>query len=377
MKRLLVLAACAATAAVVLASPAGAAQPAVQPQVIGGTPGSPLASAAVAIDLSDGSCTASLWRSRILITAAHCVSDPKTGAATVPAGNITVYPPGADASGPPANVRVTQILFDPGWTADSPDGESEERDIAFLILDAPLGAPTWSRMATPAEVVQLARSGAEVEYVGYGLTGPRNDPASQGSPIPLSLKSRLAPSYAGGTGQITIKGDGVRGTCAGDSGGPFLAYIGGTLVYLGPLSGGLGFPCESEQDEPSDTAAVAAGLPDLAQQALAAAGEGAEPTPTTCIEGADVERECVPGTVWNYSYCWSGKRAVLQVRVANKWKTVRKVTGRRTGDCESSTPFEFTFGATADQASASYRLVFPRQPGLRRGAVDPFTITSG
>jgi|GEM_PF-1599455 len=358
-------------------SAALAAEPPARPSVIGGAPGSPLSSAAVAIEMDDGECTASLWRSRILITAAHCVSDTETGAPTTTAAEMTVYPPGADKSAGPSKVRVTQILFDPGWTAESPDGEESERDIAFLILDAPLGSPTWSRMATPAEVVALTRAGGEIEYVGYGLTGPRDDPASQSSPVPLSLKSQLAPGYAGGVGQFTVNGDRVRGTCAGDSGGPFLAYIGGTLVYLGPLSGGLGFPCESEDETPTDSGSVASGMSELAQQALAAAGEGAEATPTTCLFGPEVERECVPGTVWNYDYCWSGKRAVLQVKGPAGWKTVTRVTGTKTSDCPKSSPYEISFQQVATIPQAAYRVVLPKQPGLRRGAIDPFTVTTG
>lgn len=377
MKRLLTLAGSVALAVAAFGSQAQASVPAVGPAVIGGTPGSSLASAAVAIEFSDGECTASLWRGRILITAAHCVSDSQTGAPTTTADDITVYPPGADKASGPSKVRVIQIIMDPTWTADSPDGEASERDIAYLILDSPLAAPTWTRMATPAEVIQLADSGAPVEYVGYGLTSPRDDPNGQSSPVPLSLTSKLVPRYAGGTGEFTFSGDRVRGTCAGDSGGPFLATINGTVVYLGPLSGGLGFPCESQDDEPTDTGAVASGMSELAAQALAAAGEGSEPTPTTCIFGRDVERDCVPGTVWNYDYCWSGKRAALQVRGTAGWKTVARVTGKRNKDCPRGNPYEITFGQVATQPTASYRVVLPKQPGLRGGAVDAFTVTTG
>jgi len=377
MLRRISSAALVVTSVIGLATSVAAVEPAGRPQVIGGTPGSPLASAAVAIQMPDRVCTASLWRSRILITAAHCISDTETGTATTQPGDLVVFPPGADTGGDPSQVKVTQIIFDPGWTADSPDGESAERDIAYLILDAPLGLPTWSRMATPAEIVELANSGAEIEYIGYGVTGPRDDPQSRTSPVPLSLKSRLIPAYAGGTGQFVFRGDGIRGTCAGDSGGPFLANIAGTVVYLGPLSGGLGFPCESQQDDPTDDAAVASGLPELAQQALAAAGEAAEATATTCIEGPDIERECVPGTLWTYDYCWSGKRAVLQVRSASGWKTLKRVTGRRNVGCDRASPYEIMFTITARQPSTSYRVVLPKQSGLRRGAVDPFTVTSG
>lgn len=348
----------------------------MHPEVIGGTPGSALAGAAVALEFPDGECTGSLWRSRIIVTAAHCLSDADTGAPTVSAADISVYPPGADKAGGPASVHVTQVIVDPNWAADSPDGEQAERDIAYLILDAPLGIPAWSRMATPSEVMELARSGAPIEYVGYGLTGPRDDPASQGSSVPLSLSTRLVDGYSGGLGEFTTGGDRVHGTCAGDSGGPFLATLGGQVLYVGPLSGGLGFPCESKDETPGDSGAVAAGMADLARQALSAAGEGPEAAPTTCMRGPDVEQSCVLGTTWSYDYCWSGKKAILQAREARGWKPVARVTGRRTKDCPRSTPYEIRFGQVQTQPSTSYRVVLPRQPGLRRGAIDPFTVTS-
>lgn len=378
MTRTLALALALATVMAVSSTPAQAAGlPAVWPGVIGGTPGSPLASAAVALELGDSECTGSLWRPRIVITAAHCVSDSDGIEPAVQPGDVRVYAPGADTRNGPTGVRVTQILFDPAWTSESDDDEPSERDIAFLILNAPLGTPTWTRMATPAEVIEVARAGTPVEYVGYGLTGPRDDPNAVTSPVPLSLTTRLVTRYEGGMGEFVTAGDGVHGTCAGDSGGPFLAVVGGQLVYLGPLSGGLGHPCEAENDDPMDEAAVAAGMGDLAQQALAAAGEGPDSLPTTCIEGADVDRTCVSGVVWTYDFCWSGKRASLQMKTAGGWKTVGRVTGKRTSDCDSDAPYEIVFSQTATQPKSSYRIVLPRQPGLRRGGVDPFTVTSG
>lgn len=377
MKRNLAPALLALGTLMFLPPPALASMDMMHPSVIGGAPGSPLANAAVALDLGDGECTGSLWRSRIIVTAAHCLSDEDTGTPTATAADIRVYSPGADKAQGPAGVRVTQIIFDPNWTAESADDEQAERDIAYLILDAPLGTPTWSRMATPDEVMQIAQAGTPVEYVGYGLTGPRDDPDAQSSSVPLSLTTRLVEGYSGGLGEFTTAGDRVHGTCAGDSGGPFLAILGGQVLYLGPLSGGLGFPCESVDEKPYDSGAVAAGMAALAQQALTAAGEGPEATPTTCMRGPDVEQSCVLGQTWTYDYCWSGKKAILQARGITNWRTIARVTGRRTKDCPTSTPYEIRFSQVMTGPRTAYRVVLPKQPGLRRGAVDPFTVTSG
>lgn len=384
MGRGMARAAAAATAIVLLApgstlasaTAQAASQPLTAPGVINGTPGSALSSAAVALDLAGWECTGSLWRPRIIITAAHCIADSEGVEPPVNAADIRVYAPGSDKGTGPTPIRVTQVIYDANWAADSPDGEDAERDVAYLILDAPLGTPTWTRMATASEVMDLARSGAEVEYVGYGLTGPRNDPNATGSPVPLSLKTRLVPGYWGGVGEFTTSGDGVHGTCAGDSGGPFLATIAGQLVYIGPLNGGSGHPCEAENDTPEDVGAVASAMAELAQQALTAAGETAEAVPTTCIQGRDVERTCLQGKAWSYDYCWSGAKATLQRRTASGWKSVSRVRGKRTGDCDRDTPFEISFSGIATEPKTSFRVVLPKQVGLRSGAVDPFTVTS-
>ena len=97
--------------------------------VIGGTPGSKVASAAVALDLGDSECTGSLWRPRIIITAAHCVSDSEGVEPDVLPGDVRVYAPGADKRNGPTTVQVTQILFDPDWTAESEDDEPSEREM--------------------------------------------------------------------------------------------------------------------------------------------------------------------------------------------------------------------------------------------------------
>ena len=343
----------------------------VQPRVINGTPGSPLAPASVAIETDDGECTAALWKPRILVTAAHCVhADEKDGGPTISASQVAVYPPGADKNAGPAAVNVTQVLSPDDWGTDG-------KDIAFLILDRPLATPIIARLATDAEVASLSKSGAAATYVGYGVTSRRDDPNTNTSKVPLSVSSHLSDDgYGGGIGVMSIFVDGVHGTCAGDSGGPWLATIGSELVLLGPEDSGSGPPCDDPHEESSDQVAVASAHTDLIARALAAAGDTSTPAgPTTCVVTTD-GRSCVAGRIWTYDYCWSARRATLQIQQGGAWHKVSSVVGPRSSGCERSSPYAITFSATVSPGAYKYRIVLPRQPGLRRGEIDPFSVTS-
>ena len=111
------------------------------PRVINGDASPPYAAASVAIRTSGGDCTAGLWKSRILITAAHCVTDGDKDALVTAPSDFIVYPPGADRKAGPSTVTVIAAIVNPRWRAD-------KDDIAFLILSAPLGTPIITRMAT-------------------------------------------------------------------------------------------------------------------------------------------------------------------------------------------------------------------------------------
>jgi len=378
----------------------GAAQPLATPRVINGVGGHPYAAAAVAIETPDSYCTASLLAPRLLITAAHCINGDGGGAAGVAARDIDVFTPGGDRRSGAARVRVSEIVYDPQWT------ESVD-DIAFLVLDSSLGTPIISRLATPAEVATLAAARAVVTYVGYGLTGPREEDSSRVSDVPLAVSQPLTSSYRGGRAVFETRGDGVTGTCGGDSGGPWLVEREGQLLYLGPLSGGSGLPCD-EAESPSNTgeeATVAALHTGLISRAMASAGvtslgSGAgptpaatpTPTPTTaatptvtptptpaeppaaairrvCLQGPDVKRQCTEGAQWRYAYCWDGTRAVLEHLSDGLWSPVARLRARRSQECSRRYPFEVAFEVTEEQLGQHrYRVVVD-------GTRDPFRVT--
>ncbi|MFM8352694.1 MAG: trypsin-like serine protease [Actinomycetales bacterium] len=327
---------------------AAPAHGAIEPRVIGGAPGHPLSGASVAIETSKAYCTGALWKERIVITAAHCINGEGKGAPGEAPGNITLYSPGANRQSGAANVKVISIIYNQNWS------ETKD-DIAFLILDSPLAAPIITRMATAEEVQSLANSRSTVTYVGYGNTASRDREAI--SDVALSVDEPLRPSRSGSQ-VFETQGDGVKGTCAGDSGGPWLAQVNGEILYLGPLSGGLGLPCDTAEspENTGEEGAVASTQTAFIDQALAAAGASADQFPSSCIEGADMDRKCFKSRTWTYDYCWSGKKATLAQQVDGAWQPVAKTTGKKYAKCGKKYPYRIVFKRTEAPGSYNYKV---------------------
>lgn len=364
------------TAPVVVAQSA----PLAHPVVINGTPNSPLAGAAIALRMGDfGWCTGTLWQPRIVITAAHCVVDGGRTVTPVEPGQVVVYPPGGDQRNGRSDAKVTHIVYDQEWApiTSSFDGSQimpVEQDIAFLILDRPLGQPIWTRMATAAEVAQLAAQGSTAEYVGYGLTAPKADPSAQPSPVPMSLRMQIDPSNSTLRSFYSL-GDGVSGNCSGDSGGPLIAQIGTETVYVGPVTRVAGPPCIGATSSPvGSSGLVASERADLAAQALGIV-QAAQAT-RTCIVGPEVDQECWQGSRWTYAYCWSGRKAALQRMESASWVTIARYKGKRSGDCDRDYPYLIEFTRRAEGSSVEYRLYVPKQSGIANAMTDPFTVTA-
>lgn len=366
----------------IAAPPAASAVVAARaPAVINGTPDSPLASAAVALEMGRvGWCTGTLWQPRIVISATHCFMDATGTRQVVQARDVIVYPPGGDTGAGPARARVIRAVFDQDWVPLAASEGSTARipvesDIAFLVLDRPIGQPAWTRMATAEEIAELAASGAAVVSIGYGLTGPFADPASRMSSVPMAFTSTLDPRFSAPDRFFTA-GDGISGNCHGDSGGPYLAQVGAEVLYLGPVRGISGPPCAAVGGGSAigSLGPIASYRSDLGEQALAIVrASGAS---RSCIAGPDVERECWTGARWTYAYCWSGRKAALQRRDASSWVTVARFTGRRSPDCDARFPYLIEFRRVAEGATVEYRLYVPRQSGIRRAATDAFTVTA-
>jgi hypothetical protein len=216
----------------------------ISPRIYGGSSaaGNP---GVAAIAIFDGaswskSCSAVVWKPRVLLTAGHCVT--LEGSATrVP--RLAIFPPGAAAvqysnTGPqgasPANVIGI-------WTPSAYANTStrvEPNDFAVLLLDQDLGPSMYSRLATSAEMTRWASNLYPSTIVGYGLKSPtERDVLPLQASVPIDTydpKSAFGPVFSVGQNASV-------GVCSGDSGGPtYATNPAGENLVLGVNSGSAG-----------------------------------------------------------------------------------------------------------------------------------------
>lgn len=361
----------ASTLAAVIAGPSAHAS---TPTVINGTPNPPLAGVAVYYETADSACTGSLLQPNVIVTAAHCLVDDH-GNQTTQAADLTFWAPGVNvATSNPTSIKAVQIILNPAFANKD---DQTGLDIAYFVLDGPLGTPIITRVATQSEVVALAARQATLSQVGYGLTGPRNDPSSQTSDVPVGMSAAIDSDYAGGSGSLEMKTNGVTGTCAGDSGSPWLYQANGETLLISVLSSGDNPPCEPAADSGThDYTAVVAGQGSLLAQAQGATGLAPAPTPVTCLKAKGAKPSCAEGTTWTYDFCWTAPRWQLEQFTGKVWQRVSAGKGAKYASCGRKNPYRVLVTGDAAEGSSKYRIMIPRQAGVGRPTYDPFTVTS-
>jgi hypothetical protein len=273
MRRFLPLAA-AALLLSLFGVPQANASESLQSRIYGGVavPGNPTA---VALSIFDGrfwsgSCTAAMWKPRLLITNAHCVTVQGSNAI---APGITVFPPGGAA------VRFANFLEGQSsanvigvWLPSTYVNSSqtvEPNDIAVLVLDTDLAPAGFTRLATTDEATRWAAQNIPVEHVGYGLTGPRVTTTVPNA-ITLPLLTFNANSPIGSTFRTAQNAS--QGICPGDSGSPVFRVNELGNLLIGVIAGGRAACISPTQSNPANVGFAASGYIPMLNEGLRSVG---------------------------------------------------------------------------------------------------------
>jgi hypothetical protein len=214
----------------------------------GDATGTPFATALISLGQgSYGICTAGIWKPNVLLTAAHCVIDETTGGYIDPNSFVVVNPgspfrvttSGVEGA---TGVKVVRSFVVDGFQLSGADVPAN--DIAYVVLDQPIGSVTFSRLATTVELARWLQTGVPVSALGYGFPSPidRTTDVPRGAALPIA---RVLDDFRGSSG-LTVLSSKLSGidACSGDSGGPRYVIENDAPLLLANIAGGScnGFP---------------------------------------------------------------------------------------------------------------------------------------
>jgi len=195
--------------------------------------GQSLAVGAVLQEFSPGSweniCTGTVVAPTVVLTAAHCVRADAVGEEDLFPAELR-FAFGPDSAEPLAVVEPVWVesdsRFDPwGWTW--------AHDVAVLVFAEPLqmSLPDLRPLELSCEVPSREDLvGQDVQVVGYGLTDPEGLEVNT-ERFWAVLEVQDLTAY-----DVSVYGDGERGICYGDSGGPVLWNAPGGGIHVGGVA---------------------------------------------------------------------------------------------------------------------------------------------
>ncbi len=224
-------------------------------------------------------CTGTLIRNDWVLTAAHCVEDAEVSQTRFYVGN--------NANNPNTGTFYRALEFK---VHEQYDGRSLENDIALVRLQTAV-----------TDVAIIPRSTANLNpyegdvafYVGFGATEGINE---SGSGLKRSTSFPISQVYSD-VFESTYNG---TGTCFGDSGGPALLTIGGTLSVVGVTSAGAA--CNGANCDPCKTATISTRVDAFSTWIAGKLNEA----PPDCNDNASIcgcDEACQPNGTCDDSVC--------------------------------------------------------------------------